>query len=282
VSDLDAMLGHEASAEASVKQGMELRDIARKRNWTNREFESLVTMPGEGPRTIDLDGLTLTVLGPNQERIDKLQADWARALRKKDRAEAAALIADEALDTSVTNLSSIIVLAELGGRRMLLTGDALGLHVIDGLRHAKLLDRDGRFRVDLLKLPHHGSDRNNPAEFFRTILADHYVVSADGRDGNPDLKTFRALVEARGDDVYTIHVTNDHDKNNKPLVAVEFLKDQQKDGRRFRLNVLPKGQASFVIDPSAATATKPVPKAAEPAKPKAPKRPKAARPKRSG
>ena len=42
---------------------------------------------------------------------------------------------------------------------MLLTGDARGDDVLAGLREAGLLRRSP-LHVDVLKLPHHGSDRN--------------------------------------------------------------------------------------------------------------------------
>ena len=189
----------------------------------------------------------MTILGPSQERVDKLRVEWAKALARADRAGAASLVSDANIDTSVTNLSSLIVLAEQADRRMLLTGDALGRHVIDGLQNAGFLDSNGRVHVELLKLPHHGSDRNNNAEFFQAVTADHYVISADGRDGNPDENTFRALVEVRGSDEYTIHLTNDHDKDRKPIAAIDFLRSQQA-GRNFKIKVLATGTPSLLID----------------------------------
>ena len=91
------------------------------------------------------------------------------------------------LDSSVYNLSSIVVLARAKRKTMLLTGDARGDDVLAGLREAGLLRRSP-LHVDVLKLPHHGSDRNVETDFFRKIVADHYVVSADGgrqpRDGD--------------------------------------------------------------------------------------------------
>ena len=98
-----------------------------------------------------------------------------------------------------------------------------------------------------MKLPHHGSDRNNNAKFFQSITADHYVISADGRDGNPDERTFLQLVEIRGDDEYTIHLTNDHDKDKKPIKAVEVLRQLQA-GKKFKINLLPAGSPSLLID----------------------------------
>lgn len=99
-------------------------------------------------------------------------------------------------DQSTPNLSSIMFLAEADNRTMLFTGDGRSDHLLDGLGQAGLLDPQGRMHVDVMKLPHHGSDRNVTKEFFKTVTADTYVASANGRDGNLDLATLIWLVEA--------------------------------------------------------------------------------------
>ena len=86
------------------------------------------------------------------------QGDQAQAeerARPADCAEIAAFV-----DKSVYNLSSIVVLVESQGKRLLLTGDGRGDHTLAGLEAAGLLDGEGRIDVDVLKLPHHGSVRN--------------------------------------------------------------------------------------------------------------------------
>ena len=88
-------------------------------------------------------------------------------------------------DKSVPNLSSIVVLAELGGKSMLLTGDARGDKILEGMELAGLLEEGGNKHVDLLKVPHHGSDNNMETIFFKRVPADHYVFSGDGEHGNP-------------------------------------------------------------------------------------------------
>ena len=62
----------------------------------------------------------------------------------------------------------------------------------------------------MLKLPHHGSDRNVTKTFFKKVTADHYIACANGKDGNPDLSTLRWLVPAAMDQdrEITIHCTN--------------------------------------------------------------------------
>jgi hypothetical protein len=90
---------------------------------------------------------------------------------------------------------------------MLLTGDVRGDYIVNGLERAGFL-RNGPANLDVVKLQHHGSARNTDRDFFSTVLADHYVISANGKYGNPDPATFDALVAARGQTGYRVWMTN--------------------------------------------------------------------------
>jgi beta-lactamase superfamily II metal-dependent hydrolase len=57
------------------------------------------------------------------------------------------------------------------------------------------LSVDGKYHVDIFKVPHHGSARNVTREFFSEITADVYIISADGTYGNPDFETLGWIVE---------------------------------------------------------------------------------------
>ena len=76
-------------------------------------------------------GLRFTVLGPDQERIDKLRSQWKKDLTKILEGEQNKTQAFE--DDSKHNLASIMVMAERGGKKMLLTGDGRGDHLEEGL-----------------------------------------------------------------------------------------------------------------------------------------------------
>ena len=89
-----------------------------------------------------------------------------------------------------------MLLVEQAGKRLLLTGDARGDDIVEGLREAALLD-NGSIHLDLLKLPHHGSDRNVETEFFRQVRADHYVISGNGKHDNPEIATLEMISLAR-------------------------------------------------------------------------------------
>src|SRR5262249_20127830 len=125
-----------AAVVASVAQAAGLRDESRFLGWRlNRPFGSLVLAARGDADVVPLDGgLTLTVLGPEQNRVAKLQEEWAQKVGHAVAPPAAEVAA--IADRSVYNLSSIIALAEAGGRRMLLTGDARGDDITNGLRAA--------------------------------------------------------------------------------------------------------------------------------------------------
>ena len=90
------------------------------------------------------------------------------------------------VDRSVANLSSIVALAEAGGRSMLLTGDARGDKILKGLELVGALKEGGAMHVDLLKVPHHGSANNLDDDFFERITADHYVLPGNGDSGTSE------------------------------------------------------------------------------------------------
>jgi len=163
----------------------------------------------DAPRPIrSADGLRLYVVGPTKKSLEELKTEWVAWL---DKHEASALTTEEIAamaDRSVPNLSSIMVLAEdeATGKRLLLTGDGRGDHLIDGLGQANLLNHDGALHVDVLKVPHHGSARNVTSKFLKTVTADTYVISANGKYGNPDLEALVWIVEAAKEQGRTIEI----------------------------------------------------------------------------
>ncbi len=201
---------------ASTKQGRQLlNDVDYLNIDVNPHYgEGLIMRGGEHDSVTTLNGarhgVKLTLLGPDKQRIDQLRAKWKKDLPKileKERAKAKGASFD---DRSAFNLSSIIVLAERDGKTMLLTGDARGDDLYEGLEAEGLLDDQGKIAVDVFKLPHHGSDRNVKQETFRDITANHYLISANGEHDNPDTATLDMLVAGRQqtrNDNFTLHLT---------------------------------------------------------------------------
>ena len=214
---------------ASVPQGRELRDDAKKLGiQQSTEIEGGLVVATDGGVALDMGkGLTFTVIGPMLLEIKKLQAEVRAWLKKhpeaQERVTASALAS--LADSSPTNLSSIVVLAEAAQKSILFTGDALGDKILEGLKMVGRLDQDDSIHVNVLKGQHHGSDRNYTPEFFERVTADHYVFSGNGEYGNPERETFRMLADARGDDPYTIHLTY-------PVDEIDVARKDEWDSKR--------------------------------------------------
>jgi len=197
----------------SISEGHNLLQFAKNLDIdVNPRFDNNVVMVDTAPDDITFGNLTLHVVGPTQENLDRLKEDWETWLDEQEEAIASGdpVLAANA-DKRAPDLSSIMVLAEAEGKSILLTGDGRSDHLFQGLAQAGLLSPQGTLHVSVLKLPHHGSDRNVTKAFFQTVTADKYVVSADGTHGNPDLATLIWIVEAakeRGQPV-ELWVTNE-------------------------------------------------------------------------
>ncbi len=118
---------------ASIAQGHRLRlDAEALRSRANPEFDGKLILAAEEPVALS-DGLTFTVAGPMQPELKALQKkhdEWLKELKEKGLTPEEALAAY--VDKSVPNLSSLVVLAEAGGKTMLLTGDARGDKILAG------------------------------------------------------------------------------------------------------------------------------------------------------
>ena len=96
---------------------------------------------------------------------------------------------------------------QIDGRTILFTGDSRGDDLVDGLNGSSMDDGTGEFKIDILKVPHHASSRNLTRDFFQRVIADHYIISADGKYGNPSKDVLRWIVETQGTRGYEIHLT---------------------------------------------------------------------------
>ena len=209
--DASGPLPHGAFAEvASVPQGNELlRTLADLRIPVNAAASGAAV---SAPATFaGMAGAKVTVLAPSLTRLNALRAKWRKAEAKPrsdtQAAEVAGLFRED-LDTSVPNLSSIVALVEADGKRILLTGDARGDDIVAGWEAARPGDTTP-YLLDVMKVPHHGSDRGITERFLRLFPARHYVISANGRDDNPDPKVLEQIAVTQEGRDCTIHVTND-------------------------------------------------------------------------
>lgn len=211
----------------------------------NPGFAEGVIRAETAPQKIQMDGLSLRVVGPTQKNLENLRKTWLKWLDKNEaRLQIATQAAAIKADTSIPNLSSIMVLAEESGKKLLLTGDGRGSDLLQGLKQAKLLDSQGRLHVDVLKMPHHGSARNITPKILQAIPADRYVISANGRFGNPDYAVLQMLVENARQDQRRIEIlcTNSTPATNK------LLKKFNPRDSGYTLTILEPGKHEMVLE----------------------------------
>src|SRR6185295_16841611 len=90
--------------------------------------------------------------------------------------------------TQVTtpNLASLMFFVKEGNQTILLTGDGHATDALNGLRQRSLLDANGKLHLDVLKVPHHGSEHNMTQAFAEAITADNYIFCGNGFSTNPE------------------------------------------------------------------------------------------------
>lgn len=88
-------------------------------------------------------------------------------------------------DKSITNASSISLIIEEDGKRVLLTADANDDDLFDALK--SLSNKGVSMEFDLIKLSHHGAVKNN-IKWLSIVTAKYYVISTDSSKHNhPDI-----------------------------------------------------------------------------------------------
>jgi hypothetical protein len=150
------------------------------------------------PPSIDFPGgLKLTLLSPTADQLLALEPFWKKECEKAGILPTEELpqefpeeehfgaidvdsLADEAFeeDSAKANGSSIALLAEYQGRRVLLGADAYPGVVLEALN--RVFSSTDRIHLDAFKVAHHGSRANLSAEMLNRIDCRRYVISTNG------------------------------------------------------------------------------------------------------
>ena len=103
-------------------------------------------------------------------------------------------------DTSRSNATSTIVLVEVSGRSVLLTGDAPAPQLARGL--ARMCAERGveRLPIDLFVVPHNGSAANLDDVVLSLVDVDLFAICTDGsRFHHPDSATIELIARSHPD-----------------------------------------------------------------------------------
>ncbi|MFV8259819.1 MBL fold metallo-hydrolase [Aerococcus viridans] len=217
--------------EISAKQGSTLGGLLLQGNYNwNSTFGGEAVM-SNGNQVINIDDFKISILSPNEEKLQKLKEHWIKELRKKkwnfnindnelfdDAYEFMQLMLEEGLtienkeiskstqevlinileeyidkdysnDISTNNGSSIALLIEFNGKKLLFLGDA---HP-DIIRN-KLMEIS-EINFDVVKVAHHGSVKNITNELAKALISTIYLFSTNGvKHHHPDAQTIMKLL----------------------------------------------------------------------------------------
>lgn len=195
--------------------------------WNQHFHDQAVMVPKSGapPEKKLRGGMRLTVLSPGDAQLADLRDEWKtvvkdagldpktkdgwrKLLEKAARKGVTSSILGEPKvstlarskfepDDTVANGSSIALLAEYDGKSALLTGDAYAPVLLEAINRLCKARRTSRLKVDVLKLPHHGSRGNVNKELLAKVPAHTYVVSTSGAVfGHPDDEAIARVLTA--------------------------------------------------------------------------------------
>ncbi len=97
-------------------------------------------------------------------------------------------------DKDVKNNSSIAFVLTYEKHRILFAADSSSSILMKGL-NAVNLEKDGKVKLDLMHMPHHGSSRNTSYRFLEAIDSPKYVITGNGENRYklPDKETIARL-----------------------------------------------------------------------------------------
>ena len=206
-----------------------LLDPNRKLRWNaNPAFQGgriSVQQDGSPTQVTDLpEGLDILVMSPGIEQLTALRPVWEKECSRagldptrpveEETAlppglEAMGAIDVESLaatkfkeDDKPANGASIALLLRYEGKSVLLAGDAFPSVIT---RSVESLSGHKPLTVDVLKLPHHGSQNNVNQELIEKVPAAHFVFSSNGATyGHPNPEGVARVVKYGGRDAQII------------------------------------------------------------------------------
>lgn len=232
------------SEKISVRQGVKLRDyLIEQGKCPDQRFTS--NLP-----TLNRFGAKITILSPDDNKLDRALAAWDEEERKAKSAKPIAGTFDYDVpiedlmktpfkeDTGVWNGSSIAFLLEAQGKRILFLGDSHSSIVAENLRNKFKCSEGNPLKLDLVKVSHHGSAGNTSPELLSLIDCGHFAFCAAG-SGFPAKETLVRIAASRlGKQEQTVFLFNDETPRYEGIFRNE---PQAAKALNFRIEHLPNG-----------------------------------------
>lgn len=185
------------------------------KGWSlNDEFGGKAITVEDHPNPFDFAGLRLTLVSPTKPKLLRLWTGWQRwrdgqglqpmgKRKMPEKLDVEVLSKPSPHDTTAPNGSSIALIAEYGGRNVLLGADAHP-DVLEATVAA--LANGSKFALNLVKLPHHGSRANLTEAFLKMIDCRRFAISTSGAVfGHPDPEAVSRVLKFSGSQQKTLY-----------------------------------------------------------------------------
>jgi len=252
--------------KVSAKQGSSLASLIYKYgyDWNTTFSNSAIYLENKSETVIG--NLKFIFLSPNQDKLKKLSKKWIKELKsnkydfeisdeeifddafefyikflKEDNAEIVNTSASKSIDfeklsqieekdNSPTNGSSIAFIIEYKNKKLLFLGDSHEDIIFENLKSLKAKDYSLKF--DLMKVSHHGSNKNISKRLIDLIDCDKFLFSTDGLShGHPDLEALSKIVVKKTEyqkellfnyNLYVLEELNNEDLKKQNNYEVKF------------------------------------------------------------
>jgi hypothetical protein len=214
--------------EISARQGSSLAQLLREGRYQWNTSAGTIPIGGNGLVDLRFPQGKITVLGPTKPRLDALEKWWTSEIRRMGfvgslenlddvfeylcahevldpgeqmlASSEANLVAAYVPDVSVTNGSSISLVVEIEGCRLLFLGDSWAEDTVIALA------ANGPSIFSAVKIAHHGSARNTSLDLLKLVDSPHFFISTNG-DGHdhPDFAVLKAIVDRSAAFSRTLH-----------------------------------------------------------------------------
>jgi beta-lactamase superfamily II metal-dependent hydrolase len=210
---------HEGLEQLGVRQAEQLSSLIQLREipWNTSFCEGAVACATNGVNITSLPGgAKVTILSPTEEQLTSLAKVWDKEVRKAQGKEHAPVpstgdeeefevlgtdepdverLASEQFieDAAPANGSSIAMLVEINGKKILLGADAHPTTLVHAIQE---ITGGGALDVDVFKLPHHGSKYNLTSSLLQIVRAKEYVFLSNGAYfGHPDAAAVAKVIK---------------------------------------------------------------------------------------
>lgn len=214
-------------SEISARQGSSLAKclVQYKYNWNSGEgYQSINTQTMPTFSLKDNEEVVIKVLSPTPDALEQLRDKWKKDLKKlgfagnalnqefddgfefllsKDQDNTTSNLISSSEkelediyipDTSITNRSSISIIIEHEGKRLLFLGDSWSEDIESSL--TALYGDDKQIIFDAIKVSHHGSLNNTSPSLLSLVDSPLYFISTNGKKHNhPDMPLMKAIVK---------------------------------------------------------------------------------------